>query len=91
MQLEEKKQSETKENCINGWREGDKMEWTEIEQLLDGFLRTSKADPGEQTMVFIMMETEKQQLAMCHYLNDNEQATGEEIVAEALKLVRMES
>ena len=71
--------------------EGSKMKSIEIERLLEGFLRTSKADAGEQVLVFMMMETEKQQLAMCHYLNDNEQATGEEIVAEALKLVRMES
>ena len=56
---------------------------TKIEQLLIGYLETSKAREPEKTLTFLALDTEDQMLKMCHYLSENENATGAEILAKA--------
>ena len=63
---------------------------TEIERLLIGFLETSKAKEPEITLSFLALDTEDQMLKMCHYLSENENATGTEILVEARRIAAEE-
>ncbi len=62
------------------------MAISEIEQLLEEFLKTSKAIKSEQFLAYLAMDTEEQMLERCHFLNDNPQATGQEILREARRI-----
>lgn len=59
------------------------MELTQIEQLLMGFLSTSKAPKGTQVIAFLLLDKEEQQLEMCSYLSENPDATEPEIMEMA--------
>ena len=69
------------------------MALTEVEQLLIGFLETSKAGEPEKTLAFLAFaiveeaqECEDKMLKMCHYLSDNPEATGRAILKEARRI-----
>ena len=59
-----------------------------IEQLLIGFLSTSKAPKGTQAIAFLLLDKEDQQLEMCCYLSENPDATEQEIMEMAYKIAR---
>jgi len=63
------------------------MAVTKVGQLLSDFLDQSKADEATKTIAFITVGSEEdRRLKMCRYLADNEDATGEEILAEARRI-----
>ena len=63
------------------------MAVSEIEQLLIDYLRISKAKRDVQVIAFIMTgDSEDQMLELCQYLSENEEATGEEILAAARRI-----
>lgn len=65
------------------------MKPTEIEQLLIDYLTLSKARTGASAMVFVLLEKKEQQVKMCEFLSANEEATEEEILERAKKIVSM--
>ena len=56
------------------------------EQLLIGFLTTSKAQRGTQAMAFLLLGSEEQQMEMCSYLSENPAATDKEIMEMAQRI-----
>ncbi len=65
------------------------MAISKIEQLLIGFLETSKASEPEKTLAFLAMDTEEQMLKLCHFLSENPEATSK-TVYEAAKRISKE-
>ena len=59
---------------------------SQIEQLLIGYLRLSKASKGISAIVFILLKTDDLKLAMCDFLSKNEEATEQEILDQARRL-----
>ena len=59
------------------------VQLTEIEQLLIGFLATSKAPEDIQAMAFILPVGDEQRLEMCRFLSKNPEATRDEILQMA--------
>ena len=53
---------------------------TELEACLLGLLRLSNAGRAAELMLMFCLETEEQQLAMCEYLLENEEATEGQIL-----------
>lgn len=62
------------------------MEPTQIEQLLIGYLMTSKASEGTRVIVFLAMKTENQMIDMCQFLSDNPEANDKEIMTAAKRI-----
>lgn len=62
------------------------MELSQVEQVLLGYLKTSKAKKGTQLIVFLALKEENQMIEMCEFLDENEQATDEEILSVAKRI-----
>ena len=63
------------------------MKPTELEQLLIDYLKLSKANDAVISVVFLLLKAEEQQIEMCKYLSKYENATEEEILEQARKIV----
>ncbi len=59
---------------------------TEIEKVLIGYLKTSKARAGVQATTFLLLREEPQQMEMCEFLSKNEAATEQQILDQARKI-----
>ncbi len=70
----------------------DNYQLTDIEKLLEelliGFLVTSKVEKVPGLIIGLTLRTPKQQLEMCQYLSDNPEATEAEIIAAAERVAR---
>ena len=62
------------------------MAISRIEQLLIGFLETSKANEPEKTLAFLAMDTEAQMLRLCHFLSENPDASSKEVYETAIRI-----
>ena len=74
---------------VNDWRAI--MALTAIKQLLINYLEISRAGEPDKTLAYLAMDTEDQMLEMCHYLSDNPEATGQQILTEARRIAGEET
>ena len=59
---------------------------TELEKVLIGYLKISKARAGVQATAFLLLREESQQMEMCECLSKNETATEQQILDMARKI-----
>ena len=59
---------------------------TELEKVLIGYLKISKARAGVQATAFLLLREESQQMEMCEFLPKNETATEQQILDLARKI-----
>ena len=59
----------------------------EIEELLIDYLLTSKVTKGKAVMVALALKKRSQQLEMCKYLSENPEATEDDIMSMAQKIL----
>ena len=58
----------------------ENIETTKLEESLHGLLRMSKAGKAARLLTFIRLTEGEQQLEMCEYLLENEEATEGQIL-----------
>ncbi len=59
---------------------------TELEKVLIGYLKISKARAGVQATAFLLLREESQQMEMCEFLSKNETAAEQQILDMARKI-----
>ena len=59
---------------------------TELEKVLIGYLKISKARAGVQATAFLLLREESHQMEMCEFLSKNETATEQQILDMARKI-----
>ena len=59
---------------------------TELEKVLIGYLKISKARAGVQATAFLLLREESQQMEMCEFLSKNETAKEQQILDMARKI-----
>ena len=59
---------------------------TELEKVLIGYLKISKARAGVQATAFLLLREESQQMEMWEFLSKNETATEQQILDMARKI-----
>lgn len=69
----------------------ENIEITELEESLHGLLRMSKASRAARIMTFMKLTEEAQQLEMCEYLLENEEATEGQILSKCRQILNSPS